>query len=125
RLELLGNFPVDERAANCCAAAVEWMSQHNVRWLKTERKCFSRKYGYAGTMDGLAVVDSCKDRLCCPHDFTDRLTLVDWKTSNALYVEYLLQTAAYQQAYQEETGETIADRWVIRLGKDDAEFDPW
>lgn len=125
RLELLAKLPLDERAANACIAACEWMLRHNVRWLATERKCFSREHGYAGTMDGLAFVDSCGDPECCPHAFTDRLTLVDWKTSNYLYVEYLFQTAAYQQAYQEETGTVIEDRWIIRLGKDDAEFDPW
>jgi hypothetical protein len=125
RLELLAHFPVDPRAANACIAACEWMDRHNVRWLRTERRIYSRTHNYAGTMDGLAIVDACADPKCCPTAFKDRLTLVDWKTSNFLYIEYLLQTAAYQFAYQEETGESIEDRWVIRLGKDDAEFDPW
>ena len=125
RLELLSKFPSDERAANAVTAALEWMHKHNVRWISTERKCFSRKYNYAGTADGLALVDSCDDKECCPTVFKDRYTLVDWKTSNYLYIEYLLQTAAYQQAIQEESGKTIEDRWIIRLGKDDAEFDPW
>lgn len=125
RLELLSTLPEDPRAANCCIAAVQWMSDHNVQWIATERKVFSRTYLYAGTMDGLARVSSCSDPACCPEAFVDRLTLVDWKTSNYLYIEYLLQTAAYKQAFEEETGEQIEDRWVIRLGKDDAEFDPW
>jgi hypothetical protein len=125
RLELLAHFPLDERAANACVAAGEWMADHNVRWIATERKIFSLTHSYAGTLDGLARVDSCDKPACCPHPFKDRLTLVDWKTSNYLYLEYLLQTAAYQHAHQEETGDRIEDRWVIRLGKDDAEFDPW
>jgi hypothetical protein len=125
RLELLSKFPSDERAANAVTAALEWMHKHNVRWISTERKCFSRKYNYAGTADGLAFVDSCTDKECCPATFKGRYTLVDWKTSNYLYIEYLLQTSAYQQAIQEESGKTIDDRWIIRLGKDDAEFDPW
>jgi hypothetical protein len=125
RLELLAKLPTDERAANACIAACEWMVRHNVRWIATERKIFSRQHRYAGTMDGLARVDGCDDPECCGVQFKDRLTLVDWKTSNYLYIEYLFQTAAYQQAHQEETGEQIEDRWVIRLGKDDAEFDPW
>lgn len=125
RLELLANMPTDERAANACIAACQWMSDHDVHWIATERKVFSRKYGYAGTMDGLAVVSSCKNPKCCPSPFDQRLTLVDWKTSNYLYIEYLLQTAAYQRAFTEETGEVIEDRWIIRLGKEDAEFDPW
>jgi len=125
RLELLAKLPEDERAANACVAAIDWMVAHDVRWIATERRCCSRQHEYAGTMDGLALVSSCHDKLCCPHEFKDRLTLVDWKTSNYLYIEYLLQTAAYQHAHEEETGEKIEDRWVIRLGKEDAEFDPW
>jgi hypothetical protein len=125
RLELLAKLPLDDRAANACIAAGEWMSDHNVRWIATERRAFSLSHGYAGTMDGLARVDSCNKPTCCPHAFKDRLTLVDWKTSNYLYLEYLLQTAAYQHAHQEETSDHIEDRWIIRLGKDDAEFDPW
>lgn len=129
--ELLARFPADDRATNCCLAALDWMRNHNVRWLGTERKVYSRKYGYAGTMDGLCLVDSCSNHHCCKTPFWDRLTISDWKTSNYLYVEHLYQTSAYMQAYNEETeyvnndAPLVRDRWIIRLGKEDAEFDPW
>jgi hypothetical protein len=123
--EILANLPEEPRANNCCQAALRWMRAHNVRWRCTERKIYSREFEYAGTMDGLALVDSCGDSLCCPFSFKDRLSVIDWKTSNYLYLEYLLQTAAYQYAYIEETKEAVEDRWIIRLGKDDGEFDPW
>jgi hypothetical protein len=139
RLELLAKFPDDERAMNACLAALEWMSKHNVRWRATEQKIYSRQYRYAGTMDGLAMVDSCDNPKCCPKQFKDRLSIIDWKTSNSLYLEYLLQTAAYQRAFNEMemyrlgmnelkywlSDHCATDRWVIRLGKDNAEFDPW
>jgi hypothetical protein len=125
RLDLLVNFPADERAKNACVAALDWMNQHNVRWRFTERKIYSRTYKYAGTLDGLALVDSCSNHNCCPHQFQDRLSLIDWKTSNQLNLGYLLQTACYEFAYEEETGEDVADRWVIRLGKEDGEFETW
>lgn len=123
--ELLAKFPEDERAANCCLAALDWMQRHNVRWICTERKIYSREYRYAGTLDGKALVDSCDDPLCCPTPFKRRRSVIDWKSSNYLYPEYLLQTAAYQYADVEELGEEIEDRWIIRLGKDDGEFEPW
>ena len=131
KLELLANMPKDERASNCCIAALDWMRTHNVRWISTERKIYSRIYGYAGTMDGLCLVDSCDDIQCCPHAFKDRMTVSDWKTSNYLYMEFLMQTAAYQAAFIEMEscdnphGELVTDRWVIRLGKDDGKFEPW
>lgn len=124
-LELLAKLPEDERAANCCVAALEWMDKHSVRWVATEQRVYSRRFRYAGTLDGLAYIDSCDDPLCCPHAFKNRLSITDWKTSNYLYVEYLLQTAAYWQALYEEKQTPVEDRWIIRLGKEDAEFDPW
>jgi hypothetical protein len=125
RHELFAKFPLDERASNCCIGAVDWMVRHNVRWIHTERKCFSRKYGYAGTMDGLAWVDSCNDPECCPVPFKNRRSITDWKSSNNLRVSYIFQVAAYRQAYQEETGEQIDDTWILRLDKETADFDPW
>jgi hypothetical protein len=126
RLELLAKFPLDPRAANACVAALIWMQEHDVRWICTERKVYSLEHGFAGTLDGLAIVSSCADPLCCPHEYHDKLTLVDWKTSNYLYLEYLLQApGAYRHAYMEEHGGNIEHAWIIRLGKEDGEFDPW
>lgn len=115
----------DERATSCANAAFSWMTAHNVRWICTEKKCFSKKHDCSGTMDGKALVDSCCDPICCPTPFKDRLSIIDWKSSNHLHIEYLFQTAAYEAFDEEEHGEDITDRWVIRLGKEDGVFDPW
>lgn len=118
----------DERAVQAVKAALRWMKAHNVQWLKTEEKIYSRKYDFAGTMDGLAYVDSCDDQTCCIEKYKHRLCVVDWKTSNYLSTTYCFQTAAYQQALQEENNYPIESRWVLRLGKTDEEagkFEPW
>lgn len=101
---LLATMCEDQRATNACKAALDWMRRHNVRWIETERKLYSREYQYSGTMDGLCVVDSCIDRTCCVNEFKDRLTVADWKTSNYLYLEYCMQVSAYQHAVNEEFG---------------------
>ena len=118
-------FPSEERADKACQAALYWMFKHNIRWLQTERKVYSRKHKYAGTMDGLCIANSCDDPKCCRTQFTDRLTVADWKTSNQIYIEFILQTAAYRQAYQEEFGVSIDGIFVVRLGKEDAKFEAW
>ena len=118
-------WPEDERSKSCVQAALDWMREHNVRWVHTERKVFSREFDYAGTLDGVAICDSCSDPVCCPTPFKDVRSLIDWKSSNYLYIEYLYQTAAYEQAYEEETGEKLEQRWIVRLGKEDGKFDPW
>ena len=122
---LLTSMCDDDRATNCVKAGLDWMSAHNVRWLVTERKVYSEKYGYAGTTDGRGLVDSCSNPLCCAKSFKDVLSIIDWKSSNALYVEFLFQLAAYQQAEREELGLDIRDRWILRLGKEDGHFESW
>jgi len=79
----------------------------------------------AGTSDALGLVSSCSNPECCPQPFLRRLSLCDWKSSNGLRVDYVLQTAIYAEMYEEETDEKIEDRWILRLDKETAEFDPW
>lgn len=115
----------DIRVANCVRAAVKWMDAHAVRWLHTEKIVYSRMNDYAGTMDGLCHVSSCCDPACCPAKFSEVLSIADWKSSGALYPEYAYQVAAYEKAYEEETGQAVADRWILRLGKETGDFEPW
>jgi hypothetical protein len=125
----LRNLPTDEKALACAQAAFAWMQQHKVRWLKTEQKIYSREYGYAGTMDGKCLVSSCDDRSCCTEHFEDALSIADWKSSNALRLEYVFQVAgAYEHAEREEYGENIQYCFILRLGKNEEEagkFEPW
>jgi hypothetical protein len=128
KVRQLINLPADERAVNAANSAKNWMDQHNVRWLETEHKIYSKKYKYAGTMDGRCVVDSCSDEACCRVSFKDRMSIADWKSSNYLSIGYLFQTAAYENAYEEENGVDVEDRWILRLGKSEEEagkFEPW
>jgi hypothetical protein len=80
-------------------------------------------------MDGKALVDSCDDPSCCSEQFKDSLSIIDWKSSNALHVEYILQVAgAYCHAEVEEFGEDIQNCFILRLGKNEEEagkFEPW
>ena len=125
--EIFSTLPDDDRVVNGVTAAIDWMVQHNVRWLKTEFRALSLKHKCCGTADGLALVDSCINTECCPKSFKDRLSLADWKTSNYLYPTYLWQTSCYVMCHEEEFPEIgqIEDRWILRLDKETAEFDPW
>lgn len=119
-------LPEHEQARNCVVAAFDWMKKHNVRWLATERKIYSREFDVAGTADGKCIVDSCDDIMCCRgRTFKDRKAIADWKSSNHLSDSYAYQTAIYQFAEIEEFGEYIPDRWILRLGKEDGKFEPW
>lgn len=103
--------PLDERVTSCVSAAKDWLNSHDVSPISVERRIYSRKHRYSGTMDLLAKVDG-------------RLAVVDWKSSKGFYPEFFFQTAAYAGAVEEETGERIERRWLVRLGKDDGAFEP-
>ena len=123
------NLPTDEQACTAANSALVCMQNHNTRWMETETKIYSREHDYAGTMDGLAVCDSCQDKACCPVAFKDRICLIDWKSSNYLKIEYLFQTASYKRAKMEERPELkIEDIFLFRLGKSEEEagkFEAW
>jgi hypothetical protein len=125
----LRDVPTDEKAKACAEAGFVWMQVHKVRWLKTETKVYSKEYQYAGTMDGKALVTSCQDPSCCNEQFKDSLSIIDWKSSNSLHIEYIFQAAgAYHHAEFEEFGEDIQNCFILRLGKNDDEagkFEPW
>ena len=91
-------------------AAIDWLGKHHVEPVCIERRIYSRKYRYSGTLDKLAYVDG-------------ELSLIDWKTAKGIYPEYVLQTAAYLVAYEEETGIKVKKRILIRLGKEDGVFE--
>jgi len=52
----LRDLPEDAKAKAAAEAGFAWMKKHNVRWVKTEQKIYSREHNYAGTMDGSAIV---------------------------------------------------------------------
>lgn len=93
-----------------CRAFDEWACSHNVEPIACERIIFSREDWYCGTADLFGYVDG-------------RLTVGDFKTSSGVYPEMLLQTAAYIRAIEEETGERVEQRIIIRLDKKTGKFE--
>jgi hypothetical protein len=103
----------------------QWESDNNIdRYLKTEFAVYSESFRYAGSVDALAYNE--KDH---------KYILLDWKTSKSLYPANAMQVAAYANAisiplaaqqevppYEWSTWDRI-EPWVIRLGKEDAEFE--
>ena len=99
----------DERIHLGCDAFDEWIRAHDVRIIEPERVIFSEQYFYAGTADVYGYIDG-------------ELVVGDFKTSSGIWNEHLLQTAAYQNALEEELSKRIEARWLIRLDKKTGEF---
>lgn len=101
--------PINKEMKNAIEGFLDWSKQHKVKFISSERKIYSRKHKYAGTLDAEAVVDG-------------KATIIDFKTGNALYPESFLQAAAYLSAREEED-KTACEGGIkiIRLAKGDKE----
>ena len=65
-------------------------------------------HAYAGTIDAVAIKG-------------DELVIVDWKTSNGLYAEHMLQVAAYARALKNATGMPVNEAWIVRFPREKPE----
>ena len=103
-------MPVNKQIRNGIKAFAKWAKENKFKPKLVERKVYSKRFGYAGTLDSEGLINN-------------KLAIVDIKTSNGIYDEMRYQVAAYQNAREEETGRKYAERWIIRLGKEDGEFE--
>lgn len=104
-------MPYNEKAIGSINLFLDWVKQHNVKFLINEQPVFSKKYCYAGTLDGVCVVDG-------------KMYLFDLKTSSGIWDEYLIQVSAYKQARIEEFPEEKYEGLIIlRVGKDEGDFE--
>lgn len=105
-------WPTDPQIVGGVERYLEWESQHHVEYLHTERYVYHRDDRYAGQADVVAVVDG-------------RLTLPDIKSSNYFSVDYVLQTAAYAEAYNMEFPDApIEHRLILMIDNVEGELDP-
>ncbi len=72
--------------------------------LQNEMMVYSLTHQYAGAVDAVCKIG-------------DRVIIMDWKTSNQIYIEYALQVAAYAKAFEEMTGTPVHEAWVLRFDK--------
>lgn len=80
----------------------KFISESGFKIIEKEQRVFSVKYRYAGTLDRYGVMNGKK-------------IILDIKTPSTIPVSAGPQTAGYQQAKQEMTGEKIAGRYVVQL----------
>ena len=101
----------DKKVINCWNHFIDWWNQQEYKVVELEKKIFSKKYNYAGTLD--LILKNKKGEL----------VLGDIKTSNHISFDYTLQLNAYKYAYEEETKQKIAKGLIIRLPKKDSKIE--
>lgn len=105
-------LPEDEQILNGVTAFLKWIKDYKVKFIESEKLVYSKKYDYVGLMDLKAEIDG-------------KLAVVDFKTSKGIYNEYRYQVAAYMAADEEESGEKYEERWIVKFGKDDGDFEAY
>jgi len=101
----------DKAVVNCWNLFLDWWNKQEYKTVHIEKKIYSSKYNYAGTLD-LVVKDK-----------NNKLVLIDIKTSNHVTFDYFLQLNAYKSAYEEETAKKISSAFVVRLPKKDSNIE--
>ncbi len=98
--------PINKEMRSAIDGFFTWAKENKVALIASEQKIYSKKYRYAGTLDLEAMVNG-------------KRTIVDFKTSNAIYPEMFLQATAYLMAREEETGRKYNGGVIIlRLSKE-------
>jgi hypothetical protein len=99
-----------EMAKPAYQAFREWADQSKLEVTETEKPLVSERYRFGGTRDAIFV--------------NGKRALGDWKSSNAIYPEYLVQLAAYG-ILDEEHGQTIDGGYhLCRFSKQEKPTDP-
>ena len=110
---LTGNPESISKAETCFLGFLQWAEQNKLKVLRTELALVSERHRYGGTLD--ACVLSINGRTC----------IGDWKTSNAIYADHLIQVGGgYRPLYIENFPDEKVDAgaYIFRFAKDSGDF---
>lgn len=100
-----------QKAVNAFEQYLKWKASTRIEIIATEKAYVSEQYQFGGTVDGIG------------RDIDGQIVLCDWKTSNAVYSDYLIQLAAYSLLLQECEPEWKPTGFhLLRIAKESADF---
>lgn len=90
----------------------EWFDQQRCEVISAEKPLVSELHRYGGTPDAVLRLPD------------GRLAMGDWKTSNGIYRDYLIQVAAYTILWEENGNEPITGGYhICRFSKEFPDFE--
>lgn len=101
---LLGKNPeVPNQIKPAISAFVDYLERNNIQTSPelVERRIFNKNHRYAGTIDAMVLMNG-------------KFGVMDIKTSQGIYRDYNLQTAAYMDALVPEF-KNLQTRWIARI----------
>lgn len=99
---------VIDKAENALISWYEWQKNHTVEPLIIEGQMVSERYRFGGTIDLYGLVDGVP-------------TLLDFKTSKAIYPEHRIQVAGGYSLLLDENGYEHDVVRILRIGRDESE----
>lgn len=107
----LPNSEMRDKAWSAFRAYEAWAKNFKVQILHQEIQLVSERYRYGGTPDAIGIVGNA-------------LALLDWKTSNSVYSDYLIQLAAYRQLWEENNPDQpiTGGFHLLRFAKEHGDF---
>lgn len=99
-----------EQGNGCLDSYKRWAASFKVQYIGTELSLISKVHRFGGTLDAAGYVG-------------DRFALIDWKTSNGIYPNYLSQLAAYLILLEENEFPEVELIDILRFSKSNASFE--
>ena len=89
-----------------------WATNNKIIIVHQEMELISEKYRFGGCPDGIGI------------DSQKRLCLIDWKTSNSVYQDYIIQLAAYKHLWEINNPDKPLNGGfhLCRFSKENADF---
>lgn len=98
-----------DKAGTAYGAWLEWKELVSFELLESEKSLVSEEYQYGGTIDIAAIKGV--------------TSIVDLKTSKAVYPDHKIQVAAYGKVWDENfPDDPIQAYYILQLGKEDGSF---
>jgi hypothetical protein len=106
------NQSIADQAAKGFSNYLQWETNSQIKIIAQEMELISEKYEFGGCPDAIG------------QDGQGRICLVDWKTSNGVYPDYLIQLAAYKQLWEENQPDRpiTGGFHLCRFSKENADF---
>lgn len=104
-----GDSDLVKQALSAFQAYQNWEKSTGIKIDWTERQLVSKVHKFGGTPDAFGTLDN-------------KPILLDWKTSNSVYSDYLLQLAAYALLIEENYGIEVQGYYLCRFSKENADF---
>ena len=112
--QLTGNPEIIIKARAAFGGYKQWTKLTNLEILYTEVSLVSEKHQFGGRLDAVGIAKA----------LNPGNALIDWKTSNSIYADYILQLAAYEILWNENypDNQITGGAHLCRFAKEEGDF---